>query len=418
MLTYSSPALRLDLLIRLAEARSEADRLFEIIAPKNLYDRPIPERHRIIFYIGHLESFDWNLLRKHLDLDRFHPEFDKLFAFGIDPVDGQLPHDQPHDWPSLTQVETYRDRIRMELDSALADVTESEDIIQLMNIAIEHRLMHAETLEYMFHQLPFESKIRPAGPALTPAPSATPCMLHIPAGPVTLGVSGDSGQFGWDNEFESHSVTVPAFSIDKYKITNGQFEQFVRAGGYKDQSLWSEADWNWIRDSNITHPVFWVPVSAGFHFRTMFEEIPFPVHAPVFVSQAEASAYARWVGKELPTEAEWQRAAAGAQLPSETRKLWDPLPAGSSPTLQSSFQVEDLLGTGWEWTSTPFAPFAGFKIFPAYPGYSANFFDGKHFVLKGGSTRTAACMLRHSFRNWFQAHYQYVYAGFRCVVHN
>jgi formylglycine-generating enzyme required for sulfatase activity len=78
--------------------------------------------------------------------------------------------------------------------------------------------------------------------------------------------------------------------------------------------------------------------------------------------------------------------------------------------------VEDLIGTGWEWTSTEFAPFPGFQIVAAYPGYSANFFDGKHFVMKGGSTRTAACMLRMSFRNWFQAHYQYVYAGFRCVA--
>jgi formylglycine-generating enzyme required for sulfatase activity len=85
------------------------------------------------------------------------------------------------------------------------------------------------------------------------------------------------------------------------------------------------------------------------------------------------------------------------------------------PEGQSAFGVFDLIGNGWEWTSSEFASFPGFRQFSFYPGYSANFFDGKHFVMKGGSARTAACMLRRSFRNWFQAHYQYVYAGFRCV---
>jgi formylglycine-generating enzyme required for sulfatase activity len=155
---------------------------------------------------------------------------------------------------------------------------------------------------------------------------------------------------------------------------------------------------------------------------------------PVYVSQAEAAACARWAGKSLPTEAEWQRAAYGT-LDGETISYpwgnepadsgrgnfnfygWDPVPVNSFPEGQSAFGVHDLLGNGWEWTSTVFGPFPGFEPFPFYRGYSADFFDGKHFVMKGGSARTAACMLRPAFRNWFQAHYQYAYAGFRCVRH-
>src|SRR5207302_6870082 len=94
---------------------------------------------------------------------------------------------------------------------------------------------------------------------------------------------------------------------------------------------------------------------------------------------------------------------------------WDPVSVAAFPKGESAFAVADLVGNGWEWTSTVFGPFAGFERFPFYPGYSADFFDGKHYVLKGGSARTAACMLRRSFRNWFQAHYPYIYTGFRCV---
>jgi formylglycine-generating enzyme required for sulfatase activity len=139
----------------------------------------------------------------------------------------------------------------------------------------------------------------------------------------------------------------------------------------------------------------------------------------VYASQAEASAYARWAGKVLPTEAQWQHAAHGAGEVGERRYpppgAWDPAPVNAPTLARSAHGVEGLIATGWEWTSTEFAPFPSFRPFARYPGYSANFFDGKHYVLKGGSVRTAPCMLRPSFRNWFQPHYQYVYAGFRCA---
>jgi formylglycine-generating enzyme required for sulfatase activity len=164
----------------------------------------------------------------------------------------------------------------------------------------------------------------------------------------------------------------------------------------------------------------------------MFADIPLPSDWPVYVSYAEASAYARWAGKKLPTEAQWQRMAYGTTERDERSfpwgdadpspeygnfdfVRWDPASVNAYPKGKSAFGVADLLGNGWEWTSTPFAPLPGFEAFPFYPGYSANFFDGKHYVMKGGSSRTAACMLRRSFRNWFQPHYPYVYAKFRCV---
>ena len=409
------------LLARVDRARVETDRLFDLVRPDSLYDRPIPERHRIVFYIGHLEAFDWNLLRPAAsNLPPFDADLDRLFAFGIDPVDGGLPTDQPSDWPSLDQVRLYSARTREAVDAILDEGGVSE---VLLNTAIEHRLMHAETLAYMLHQLPLEKKIPQPQVDVPERGQTVPEVVEIPEGSVTLGLSRNDATFGWDNEYDAHTVNVPAFTIDRYKVTNGQYLEFVRAGGYQDRSLWKAEDWNWKTAHNISHPVFWKRAGDVWHLRTMFDEIPLSASWPVYVSQGEASAYACWSGKRLPTEAEWQRAAEG--IPRESKlgpehgyfdfARWDPAPVNAFPRASSTFGVDGLLANGWEWTASPFEPFSGFKAFPFYEGYSANFFDGKHYVMKGGSTRTDRSMLRPSFRNWFQPHYQYVYAGFRCA---
>jgi gamma-glutamyl hercynylcysteine S-oxide synthase len=428
-----------ELLARMSQARRQSDSLFNLVRAEAIYDRPIPERHRIIFYFGHLEAFDWNLLHdRALGLKSFHPDFDRLFAFGIDPVGGGLPQDQPSDWPSIEVVREYVSRIRAALDEKLAnesvESSEGRDgfpLSTLLNVAIEHRLMHLETLAYMLHQLPLDRKIRQTCRAELSNP-VYHRMIEIPAGPATLGLSRAGGIFGWDNEYERHTTEVPAFEVDQYKVTNAQYLDFVRADGYETRSFWNDADWNWRVDQGISQPLFWKKLNGEWLYRTMFDEIPLPPDWPVYVSHAEASAYARWAGKSLPTEEQWHRAAFGSA--NETSRLypwgntapdarfgnfdlqhWDPTPVNTYPLGKSAFGVNDILGNGWEWTSTIFAPFPGFEPFPFYRGYSADFFDGKHFVMKGASARTAACMLRPSFRNWFQPHYQYVYAGFRCV---
>jgi ergothioneine biosynthesis protein EgtB len=428
------------LLPRIADARQKSDALFEIVRPEGLYDRPIAERHRIVFYIGHLEAFDWNLLHENVfGLRTFHAEFDRLFAFGIDPVGGGLPTDKVSDWPSLDRVREYVGRIRASLDEKLVGARSADgyqrdgfSLETLLNVAIEHRLMHVETLAYMLHQLPLDRKIpNPAVTALFDSP-VKPSMIEVPGGNVRLGLSRRSGAFGWDNEFEAHIVEVPAFEIDRYMVTNGQFLAFVEDGGYERREFWSDTDWQWKSTSKIASPVFWRRRDDSWMYRTMFDEVPLPLDWPVYVSHAEASAYARWAGKALPTEAQWQRAAYGSgdkrdrvypwgnEAPDSGRgnfgfQSWDPMAVNAHSRGQSAFGVEGMLGNGWEWTSTTFGPFAGFEPFPFYRGYSADFFDGKHYVIKGGSARTAECMLRPSFRNWFQSHYQYVYAGFRCL---
>ncbi|CAG9250959.1 SUMF1/EgtB/PvdO family nonheme iron enzyme [Paraburkholderia unamae] len=412
---------------RLAQARAASDALFDVVKPEFLYERPIRERHRIVFYIGHLEAFDRNLFDKRLfDLPSPDQRLDQLFAFGIDPVDGGLPTDMPADWPALAEVHGYGREVRDHIDERLAALdlppeTPNHDTVgQLLNVAIEHRLMHVETLAYMLHQLPFAQKRAPDAPRLHADHlyAVEPGMVPVPAGRTELGMTAERGVFGWDNEFGEQQVDVPAFEIDRYMVTNGAFLEFVEDGGYRRRDLWNDADWAWKDSTQVAHPVFWSRDAVGWRLRTMFDDIPLPLAWPVYVSHAEASAFARWRGAKLPSEAQWQRAAHGA-LPGPTDNFdfrdWNPVAVDATPDSASTWGVEGLYGNGWEWTSTLFAPLPGFKAFPFYEGYSANFFDGQHYAMKGGSPRTAQCMLRPTFRNWFQPRYQYVYAGFRCV---
>src|SRR3984957_12214188 len=331
---------------RISDARRRSDDLFGLVRADSIYERPIAERHRLIFYLGHLEAFDWNLLHENVfGLKSFEPELDRLFAFGIDPVGGGLPTDQPKDWPALDVVLSYAQRIRAALDAKLSDgsgepTRDGFSLDTFLNVAIEHRLMHVETLAYMLHQLPLERKIRQSDPPtlVTPSINVSHDMVSIPAGVATLGLVRNGGRFGWDNEFEAHTSRVSGFEMDRYMVTNRRYMDFMDAGGYETRPLWSDDDWEWKTSRGVSHPAFWKKAGGSWLYRGMFEEIAFEENPavlawPVYVSHAEAAAYARWAGKDLPTEEEWQRAAYGRGEGSERPCLFEyPWGAGEPGT--------------------------------------------------------------------------------------
>ena len=402
------------LLAHLSEARAETDRLFTHLDPAALYDRPIAERHRMIFYLGHLEAFDWNQM-KLIGMSSSSPvaQFDNLFAFGIDPEPGQLPHDQPSDWPRLLEVERYNRGVRSEIDRYLPNAPQEN--VQMM---IEHRHMHAETFAYILHNLDASRKSGPKEQPLLTGPLVQQ-MMPVPAGTATLGMNQGS-QFGWDNEFQEHETPVPPFTMTRYKITNGEFLDFMQQTGAPPPHYWLQKDGAWF-------------------YRGMFEDLPLPLSFPVYCTLDQASAYARFRKLAIPTEAQFHRAAFGTKNQGEERALpwqhshsdlsqpdqgqrgnlnyaaWNPIPVNASPDTESAFGIAQLVGNGWEWTSTVFAPFPGFAPSATYPGYSANFFDNAHYVLKGASPRTSSTLVRRSLRNWFRPEYPYVYATFHLV---
>ncbi len=433
--------------------RARSRELFDLLEDEAYYSRPIALRHPIVFYEGHLPGFSFNtLVKKGLGGPSIAPRLEMLFARGIDPHESQAggqtaagpqgPSVQSPargGWPSRDEVRAFAaDADRQVVDAILhGDVDQPGhpllDRAEAVFTILEHEVMHQETLLYMWHRLPFAQKRKPAGyhPRVEGAPPRSE-WIEIPAGCATLGVARGTNRFGWDNEHPALSANVPAFSIERHDVTNERYLEFVDAGGYRDPQWWRPDDWAWVQREAVAHPLFWEHEGDRWSWRGMFDLVPLPLAWPVYVSQAEASAYARWRGARLPTEAEFQRAAYGSPSgerihpwgdapPDATRGVfdfasWDPEAAGSHPKGASAWGVEDLVGNGWEWTSTVFGPFPGFQAMASYPEYSADFFDAEHVVMKGASTATAKELLRPAFRNWFRARYPYVYATFRCAI--
>ena len=444
MLAHTTTSRTLDRAGLIAWYRRNRERsrmLFDLLADDAYYSQPIALRHPIVFYDGHLPAFSFNtLVKRALGGSSIDEGLERLFARGIDPaVAGAGPRDARRDWPDRDTVRAFS----AEADRRVIDALERADIdrpghalldrAEAVFAILEHEAMHQETLLYMWHRLPLDQKRRPEGYVVrTGGPVAAAEWIEVPAGRATLGADRQAIPFGWDNEFPAAAEDVRAFGIERHDVTNAAFLEFMEAGGYDDERWWRPEDWAWVRAERVAHPLFWERDGTAWSWRGMFDRIPLPLSWPVYVSHAEASAFARWRGARLPTEAEFQRAAFGTPEGAERQhpwggaepearhgvfdfSSWDPEPAGSHPDGRSAWGVDDLVGNGWEWTGTVFQGFPGFRPMASYPEYSADFFDGDHVVMKGASPATARELLRPTFRNWFRAHYPYVYATFRCV---
>jgi ergothioneine biosynthesis protein EgtB len=432
-----------DLKGRLEAAWERSDRIFSLLRTDAWLQRPIALRQPFLFYLGHLPAFAWNqVCRGVLGRPSFNAAFDRLFERGIDPVgDDYRPSSVA--WPAIQEVLAYRDRVRDALRGSFDDVMARAgtdalaDGGRIFHVAIEHELMHHETLLYMVRELGDAWKVCPSWlPPLETDGAVRPPAVPIAAGQAALGAALDHVPFGWDNEFPEHVVDVPAFTMDATPVTNVEFLEFVAAGGYERRAVWTDDGWAWRERAGLRHPHAWDRHRDGWRCHTLFGAVPLHEAAdwPVYVSWAEARAYATWKGSDLPTEAEFHRAAYGTPggqvrshpwgdedtVPAHGNldfRHWAPTPTGSHPAGVSAWGVHELVGNGWEWTSSPFGPYPGFQPYlRTYPGYSADFFDGRHYVMLGASWATDAALVRRSFRNWFQPHYPYVFAKFRTVV--
>ena len=294
----------------------------------------------------------------------------------------------------------------------------------------QHEQQHAETM-LATHQLRRGDPVLTAPPPPAPPDTPLPAEVLVPGGGFTMGTSAHP--WALDNERPAHQVQVAAFWMDTVPVTNGDYQRFIAAGGYDDPRWWQPIGWQHRITADLTAPLFWQRDGREWLRRRFSRLEVVPVDEPVMhVSWYEADAYARWAGKRLPTESEWEKAARHDPISGAVRQYpWgdadataeranlgqdhlQPAPVGAYPAGASPLGIHQLIGDVWEWTSSDFRPYPGFTAWP-YAEYSEVFFGPDYKMLRGGSFAADRVACRGTFRNWDYPIRRQIFAGFRCA---
>jgi iron(II)-dependent oxidoreductase len=417
-------------------ARADTLGLFDMAREEDLHESPGFGFRPVIWHLAHIGVFEayW-ILQKLMGQSAPDERYERIF----DPIN--TPREESKNLPSRREMESFLARVREGVWRVLDEIhfDQREPLLRdayVFHLVLEHEYQHQETLAYLLHLLAPEKKQRPLV-AETARAHKEPRreMMTIPAGPFEMGSIWPS--FAYDNELPIHTVHLPAFKLDRLLTTNEEYAQFVAEGGYERREWWSEEGWMWREREGWTCPLYWSLEGEdceGWRVRRMFDDGAIEADHPVTgISWYEADAYARFAGKRLPTEAEWEKAASWDEARQTKRRFswgerapdpalanfnnsyWGTTPVGAFPAGASPYGCLDMTGNVWEWMATAFDGFPGFKAFP-YPEYSEVWFDGDHRVLKGGSWATRAPILRTSFRNFFRRPFRIAFAGIRCTM--
>lgn len=400
-------------LMALRKTWEDTDALFSQIVDWDA--QPIDLRHNLSFYYGHCTAF----AKLRLLPEKFHTPLDEMYSRGIDPnvQNPEVCHDHPPYDPSkllgMSDLLNYVKSSRESIERAVRDTLHMWNL----RMVLEHERMHQETICYMLAQLRKQSGDDVFCPLASDSAafyfncakygsiskrneeSDNNCKIRVPATLVHLGKNDHSARlqdFRWDNEFGSYSEKVRSFVIASSPVSVKEFLEFIDSKGYENHLFW-KGDLEYFQAHGQQIPATWSKLKDGSYIINMPEKtyaLDQVAHCPVYVSLAEARAYASWKSGRIMTEQEY---CAAFQFTKKHK-----IDAG-------------LNEGGWEWTSTAFKPFQGFTADPLYPEYSADFFDGIHFILKGSSPYTHPSMRRDGFRNFYQDKYPFVFAKFRVV---
>ena len=399
------------------------------------YVNPIHLRHPLIFYYGHTNTFFINkLILAGLITKRVNPDFESMFAIGVDEMGWDDVNEGNYDWPTPAAVKAYRISVRQVVNQLIETLPlnlpiDWESPWWPILMGIEHERIHFETSSVLIRQHALQSVQNLVDFASCPAIDISAPMnslVDIPACDVHLNKSSD--YYGWDNEYGQFKVHCAAFQAAKYLTSNAEFLTFVEAGGYLDEQYWLEEGLAWRQYSQAQYPTFWLKQGEFWRLRLMTEEIDMPWSWPVEVNYHESKAFCNWQSKQLgkqvrlPTEQEWVSMYEHAGLSDE--KVASGLHANlfldhhASPCPVNQFahgDLYDVVGNVWQWTETPIFPFDGFKVHPLYDDFTTPTFDGRHNLIKGGSWVSTGNEAIKSARYAFRRHF-FQHAGFRYIV--
>jgi gamma-glutamyl hercynylcysteine S-oxide synthase len=416
--------------ILLADARERTMWLVESVSDADLERVHDPLMSPLVWDLGHIAAFEdlW-LSGRGTGMKPLRPDLMEVYDATETPRAGR------GDLAYLSRSEAldYMDRVReralsvldaMDLSPGLGDLHAGGFLWELL---VQHEHQHNETMLQCL-QLAAPGVYSPPRRALPPKPARSQGMALVEAGPFAM---GDAGVwFAYDNERPRHEVELPAFEIDRLPVTNGDYAEFVRDGGYERPALWTEAGWEWRTSGGFERPLYWGPEGSERRFDRVTDIDP--ARPVMHVCWYEADAFARWAGKRLPTEAEWEKAAswdAGAheqrrqpwgqeppthELANLDQTAFGPAPVGAYPDGASAYGVLGMAGDAWEWTASDFTGYPGFRAYP-YEEYSLIFFGEGYKVLRGGSWATRTRVVRNTMRNWDLPERRQIFAGFRCA---
>ncbi|GAA3086485.1 ergothioneine biosynthesis protein EgtB [Streptomyces roseofulvus] len=422
-------ALRTRALAALNRARERTRLLTDSVDDGELTAQHSPLMSPLVWDLAHIGNQEelW-LWREVAGREALRPEIDPLYdAFAH-------PRSERPSLPLLSpgEARAYAADVRTRVLDVLAGARmEGRPLLDAgfaFGMIAQHEQQHDETM-LITHQLRRGPAALTAPPPPVHPSGPLPEEVLVPGGPFTMGTSDEP--WALDNERPAHTRTVAAFHIDTVPVTNGAYLAFMADGGYTDRRWWHPDGWAQIREHGVVAPLFWRQEAGQWLRRRFGVTEPVPEDEPVVhVSWYEADAYARWAGRRLPTEAEWEKAARHDPVSGRSRRYpWgdaDPGPdhanlgqrhlrparAGSYPAGASPLGVRQLIGDVWEWTASDFLPYPGFRAFP-YKEYSEVFFGPEYKVLRGGSFAVDAVACRGTFRNWDYPVRRQIFAGFR-----
>ena len=415
----------------LTEARERTLLLLSSLSDEDLHQQHDPLMSPIIWDIGHIAHFEELWLTRNLDGPIEFSEMPGMYNPFEHPRATRASLALPTLAEMIERLDEIRARVLDRLDSV--DLDDRKPLLRdgyVYHMVLQHEYQHNETILQTLQLKKGDPYRAPRARTYEGRPAFATNMVEFPGGRITIGT--DDRSVAYDNERPQHEIDLKAFLIDRAPVTNGRYLQFMNDGGYHREELWSEPGRRWLADSGADSPKYWVRDGDRWTNRVMDLARPVDPDRPVcHVCYYEAEAFARWDGKRLPTEFEWEAAAswdpttrsarefpwgpsADVRLANIDQLSFDTAPVGTFEKNISPVGCYGMIGDVWEWTSSDFHAYPGFKSFP-YREYSEEFFGSEYKVLRGGSWATRPGAIRNTFRNWDYPIRRQIFSGFRCA---
>ena len=411
------------------------EKLFDLLKEKDfIYEQPNTLRHPLIFYYGHTATFFVNkLILANILKDRVNEQYESIFAIGVDEMSWDDLNHKHYTWPTYKQTKAYRDEVKQIVLDLIDNIEFTLPInwdspMWIILMGIEHENIHIETSSVLLRELDIkflkEDEIFiyvNKGSETYPKNE----LINVKGSTVLLEKDRSNPiYYGWDNEFSFHKAEIKDFQASKYLVSNGEFLEFVKEGGYNKPELFTEEGKEWLDFTQAKHPTFWIKKEGKYFLREINREVPLPLNYPVDINIYEAEAFCHFKSQKLgfevrlPSEDEYyalyEFTKAGQNEANIGLKQFNQSPVDKYVFKTSNGDFYDVIGNVWQWSLTPIYPFDDFITHPIYDDFTTPTFDDRHALMKGGSFISLGNETLREARYAFRKHF-FQHAGFRYV---